>query len=188
MIKKTLLLFVSFTFHLISFKSFSQDIYVGKEKSTTITFLSVAPLEKITSTNKAAIPVFNSSTGDFQIRIPMRQFEFQNQQMKEHFNENFVESEKYPYCVFKGKSNVTNFEEGKEYTVTISGIIELHGVKKELSVTGQVKKQNSSLFMNASFDIVLADFNIEIPKLLSDNIAKQVKVTFNSELVEYKKK
>ena len=167
---------------------FAQEIFVGKEKSTTITFVSIAPLEKITSTNQTAIPVFNVSSGDFQIRIPMRQFEFKNQQMKEHFNENFVESDKYPYCTFKGKSNVTHFEEGKEYEVTISGIIDLHGVKKELSVTGQVKKQNGSLFMNANFDIVLADFNIEIPKLLSDNIAKKVNVSFTSELVEYKKK
>jgi len=171
-----------------NFLSNAQSIYIGKEKSTSIVFYSDAPLEKIEGKNTSATPVFNLSTGDFQIRVQMQAFQFKNDLMKEHFNENYVESDKYPYCTFKGKCNITNFEEGKEQDVIMTGTMDLHGVNKSISVKGKIKKQNNELILFSEFFIKPADYNIKIPTILTKKIAEEVKVTFNSILVPYTKK
>lgn len=173
---------------LLTPKIYAQSIFIGKDKGTTITFYSDAPLEKIEAKNTSATPVFNTNTGDFQIRVPMSSFQFKNDLMKEHFNENYVESEKYPYCLFKGKCDVNNFEEGKEYEATMTGTMTLHGITQNISVKGKIKKQNNELLLESEFFIKPADYNIQIPTLLTEKIAEQVKVTFKSTLVPYSKK
>ena len=170
-----------------NFLSNAQSIYIGKEKSTSIIFYSDAPLEKIEAKNTSATPVFNLSTGDFQIRVQMQAFQFKNDLMKQHFNENYVESDKYPYCTFKGKCNVTNFEEGKEQDVIMTGTMYLHGVSKLISVKGKIKKQNNELILFSEFLIRPADYNIKIPTMLTKKIAEEIKVTFKSTLSEYRK-
>ncbi len=182
--KLTLIIPLCFSTYMIM----SQSIFIGKEKETIITFYSDAPLEKIESKNTTTVPVFNISTGDFQIRLNMQAFQFKNDLMKEHFNENYVESEKYPYCTFKGKCNFTDFEEGKEYDVTMTGKMDLHGTSKDITAKGKIKKQNGELILSSEFIIKPADYNIKIPKLLTEKIAEEVKVTFNSILIPYVKK
>jgi len=167
---------------------FSQNIHIGKQKSTEITFFSDAPLEKIEAKNTTAAPVFNLSTGDFQIRVTMQGFQFKNDLMKEHFNENYVESEKYPHCTFKGKCDVTNFEEGKTYDVTMTGTMDLHGVSNPVTVKGKIRKQGNELIMDSEFMIKPADYKIKIPTMLTEKIAEDVKVTFKSTLEPYVKK
>ena len=183
---KSMALFLIAT--ILPHKIYSQNIFIGKDKSTIITFYSDAPLEKIEAKNTSATPVFNTSTGDFQIRVPMSSFQFKNDLMKEHFNENYVESEKYPYCVFKGKCDITHFEEGKEYEASMTGTMNLHGITQNISVKGKIKKQNNELILESEFFIKPTDYNIQIPSLLTEKIAEQVKVTFQSTLVPYPKK
>lgn len=183
--KNILLLLISMCFH--HYIALAQ-IYMGKSNSTLVNFYSDAPLEKIEAKNATPTPVFNLSTGDFQIRISMQAFQFKNDLMREHFNENYVESEKYPYCIFKGKCDVTNFEEGKEYDASMTGKIELHGVTKEITVKGKIKKQNGELILSSIFMLKPSDYNIKIPTLLTEKIAEEVKVTFNSTLIPYVKK
>jgi len=174
---------------LISNQIFSQNLYVSKEKGTIITFYSDAPLEKIEGKNYSAYPVFNYSTGEFQIRVPMQAFQFKNDLMKEHFNENYVESDKYPYCIFKGKLDSTyQFQENKETPVSMTGKMELHGVTKEIKVKGTITKVGNELKFYSVFYLKPADYNIKIPTLLTEKIAEEVKVTFQATLIPYVKK
>lgn len=178
-----------FVFLLSSFYLSAQNLYVSKDKGTSISFYSDAPLQKIEGKNYSAYPVFNSSTGEFQIRVPMQSFQFKNDLMKEHFNENYVESEKYPYCVFKGKlDTLKQFEEGKEIPVSMTGKMELHGETKEIKVKGTIKKNTNELVFNSVFYIKPADFKIKIPTMLTEKIAEEVKITFISTLIPYVKK
>ncbi len=170
-------------------KSYSQGIFIGKDKSTTITFFSDAPLEKIEGINSTATPVFNNGTGDFQIRISMQSFMFKNDLLKEHFNENYIESDKYPYCIFKGKlEENTIFEDNKETKAIIVGKMELHGVIKDVKIEGTIKKVGNELHFYSVFLMKPADYNIKIPTLVVEKIAEEVKVTFNSTLIPYVKK
>src|SRR5688572_16519953 len=99
MIKKSIALFTFLTVVNV----LSAQMYTAKAGATTISFYSEAPLENIEATNKGAIIVFRAPTADLQVRITIQNFKFKNALMEEHFNENYMESEKYPNCEFKGK-------------------------------------------------------------------------------------
>ena len=77
----------------------NSQIYTAKEGSTNISFYSEAPLENIEAVNKGATIVLRASTNDLQLGISIQNFKFKNALMEEHFNENYLETEKYPKSV-----------------------------------------------------------------------------------------
>src|ERR1043165_1419297 len=85
--------------------SLTAQIYTAKPGAGSVTFFSKAPLEDIEAVNKGGIVVFKPSTNDVQVSFTIKSFKFKNALMEEHFNENYMESEKFPKCVFKGKIN-----------------------------------------------------------------------------------
>jgi polyisoprenoid-binding protein YceI len=100
----------------------------------------------------------------------------------EHFNENYMESNKFPKAVFTGKiTNLDkiNFQKDGTYPVTVKGTMEIHGVKKEMEATGTFKVSGENVLVNADFSVALADYNIEIPSLVKDKISKTAKITVN---------
>src|SRR5687768_7440094 len=117
--------------------SASAQIYKTKKDMGSITFLSKSPLEDIEATNKNPIIGYNTATGDFQSSVVMTQFKFKAALMEEHFNENYVESEKYPTSTFKGKVNEKiDLTKDGENKVTVTGKLTLHGVTKDITTEG----------------------------------------------------
>ena len=104
--------------------------------------------------------------------------------MEEHFNEKYVESEKFPKATFQGKIKDWNTKllDGEKHMVIAIGNITIHGVEKEITVNGIIKTNKINIFLSSSFDITLADFGVEIPKLVRDKISKTVKVEVNMNL------
>lgn len=177
----------------------SAQIYTAKKGATNISFFSAAPLEDIEAVNKDASIVLKASTGDMQIRIPIQNFKFKNALMEEHFNENYLETEKkvevngvatYPnrYCEFKGKINekVDYAKEG-ETKVTVTGKLDLHGVSKDVTLSGTITKEGNDYKLYCKFKIKVADYNIKVPSMYVKNIAEEVDVTFVTTLEQYKK-
>jgi hypothetical protein len=165
------------------------QIYKGKDGGTTISFFSKSPLEDIDATNKTCMPVFNTSSGDYQVRVTMTGFKFPKALMQEHFNENYVESEKFPYAIFKGKINEKlDLTKDGEYKVTVTGKMELHGVTKDVTTDGLVTKKGNDIIVHSKFKIKIADYNIKVPSLYVQNIAEIVDVTMDSTLEPYVKK
>ena len=70
-----------------------------------VAFFSHAAIEDITADNTKSVSIFNSATGDIAFSIPIKEFEFAKSLMKEHFNEKYMDSEKYPKSTFQGKIN-----------------------------------------------------------------------------------
>src|SRR5688572_21052395 len=98
----------------------SAQIYTAKKGGTSISFYSEAPMENIEAINKSATIVLKSSTNDIQIRLSIQNFKFKNGLMEEHFNENYMESDKYPNCEFRGKINETiDYTKEGENAVTV---------------------------------------------------------------------
>jgi len=101
--------------------------------------------------------------------------------MEEHYNENYVESDKYPKATFKGK--IENFDlskidkSGKTYS--INGTIELHGKSKPITISATIKKVNTGIEITSEFVLNSDDFNIEIPSVVSKKVSKKVKVSLN---------
>jgi len=165
---------------LISVAAFSQDrIFTRAGK---IAFYSKTPLEDIEAHNNAAISVLDKTTGQMEFSVLMKGFEFAKALMQEHFNEKYVESDKYPKATFKGKINdisKVNFGKDGKYPVSISGKLTLHGETKDVNTNGTITVQGGSISGNSEFTVAVADYKISIPGLMAEKIAKTVKVTVN---------
>lgn len=181
--KKLLVLLV------VSFTSFKAQIYTAKDGATNISFFSKAPLEDIEATNKGATIVFKSTTGDIQVRISIQNFRFKNKLMEEHFNENYMESDKFPNAEFKGKinENIDYSKEG-EQKVTVSGKLDMHGVTKPVTLSGTITKEGNDYKMQCKTAIHVADYNIKVPSMYVKNIAENVDVNFETTLAPFQKK
>ena len=106
-------------------------------------------------------------------------FEFEKALMQEHFNENYVESEKFPKTTFKGK--IMNYSElpemtGEEKDVQIEGELTVHGVTKFVKTVGKLKKENEGIIANTVFEVKVSDYDIKIPKAVINNISETVEV------------
>jgi len=150
-------------------------------KAATISFYSKAPMENIEATNKSGISVIDKNTGQLEFSVLLKGFNFERALMQEHFNENYVESDQFPKAGFKGKitdQTKVNFAKDAIYNVPITGILTLHGVSKEITTTAAtITIRNGITEGEAAFNINVADFNIKIPSIVKDKIAKTVKIT-----------
>lgn len=171
---------------LLASKNFYAQIYLAK--ACEISFFSETPLENIDAINKTTKPILNTATGDLQMKISMKAFVFPKPLMQEHFNENYVESEKFPDAFFKGKINEQiDYTKDGEYKTTATGKITLHGVEKEVTLEGTITIKEGKLQMQSSFKLHIADYNIKVPSLYVKNIAEDVVVKLNSTLEPFKK-
>ena len=150
-------------------------------KNGNISF-SAGSGEDIDGINKTTTSVFDAATGQLEFAVLVKGFEFKRALMQEHFNENYMESDKYPKSMFKGKiSNIAkvNFQKDGLYPVTVTGVLDMHGVKKELESNGTLKVAGETVGGNAEFSILLSDYNIAIPSLVKDKISKTVTIKIN---------
>ncbi|MDE3249626.1 MAG: YceI family protein [Bacteroidota bacterium] len=149
-------------------------------KTGNISFQAGTALEDIDGTNKSATSVFDAGTGQIEFALLVKGFEFKSALMQEHFNENYMESDKFPKSVFKGKiMNIekVNFKKTGEYPITVKGTLDIHGVSKEIETTGTIKVLNDeTVTSSASFPVTLEDYKIAIPGLVKDKISKTAKI------------
>ncbi len=147
------------------------------EKST-VTFFSSATLEDIKADNTKASSVFDASNGNIAFVVPINEFQFKKSLMQEHFNEKYMETEKYPKSTFQGK--IVGFDpNAATQNVKAQGKLTIHGVTKDVEIPGTIEKQGDKLVMKSVFIVKLADYKVDIPKLMWQNIAEQVEVTVN---------
>lgn len=171
---KKLILFIFFAPAYL----FAQPIFTAV--SSDVYFFSAAPLENIEATNKDAKSLLNTGTKEVAVIIGIRQFKFEKPLMEEHFNENYMESDKYKTADFKGKINEQiDFTKDGEYDVTVTGNLTIHGVTQERTIPGKITINGNSIKVNSKFPVALKDHNIKIPKAVIKNIAESVDVTVN---------
>ena len=147
------------------------------EKSTVV-FFSDALLEDIQATNSKTRAVVDVNSAEVAFEVPIKDFEFQKDLMKQHFNEKYLETEKYPKSQFSGK--LTGFEKGKkgEQQVTAEGKLMIHGVTKPVKIPGTIElTPDNKVVIKAKFMVKVADYKITIPQLVFQNIAEEVEVT-----------
>jgi polyisoprenoid-binding protein YceI len=107
--------------------------------------------------------------------------------MKEHFNEKYVESEKFPKATFDGKlTNVgaVNFSKDGTYNVTAAGKLTIHGVTQEVSVPGTVEVKGSTVRLKTKFVIELKDYKVQVPSMVADKVSKEATIVLDSELAK----
>lgn len=151
-------------------------------KTGTITLeASISSFEEVKGKNTAVTCVLNTSNGEIAALALMKGFRFKVALMEEHFNENYVESSKFPKATFKGK--IENFDISKVTTTakdySIKGKLELHGKSKDLNSIAKIKKIGSDIEVKTTFIVNVSDFDIEIPGAVSKKVSKKVSIDCN---------
>lgn len=144
-----------------------------------IEFFSATPLENIKAINNESAAVLDSKSGDFVFQVLIKSFKFERELMQEHFNENYMESDKYPKAEYKGKvTNLSaiNFSKDGTYNVTTTGTMTMHGTSRNVTIPATVIIKGKTATAEARFKVVPQDYKINIPKLVENKIAKEISV------------
>ena len=142
-----------------------------------ITFFSEATLENIRAKNTKVSSVFNITTSEIAFSVPINQFQFEKKLMQQHFNEKYMESEKFPRSTFSGRLEGFQLSLVGVQRVRVVGKLSIHGVTQSVEIPGTVEVKSDNLSMHSVFKIKLIDYKIKIPQLLWQNIAEEVEVT-----------
>ncbi|MGI9549906.1 MAG: YceI family protein [Aurantibacter sp.] len=143
-----------------------------------MSFFSHSIVEDIKADNNQVLSIIDTTTHKVAIQLLMRSFMFEKALMQEHFNENYVESYKYPKATFSGE--IRNFEslDAENTETEIVGKLTVHGETKDISAKVNVKLEGDEIVLEGDFKVEVADFNIKIPAIVRNNIAKTILVTF----------
>ena len=154
-------------------------------KTGKIQFSSRAPMEDIDAVNKTVTAVLDSKSGALQFSVLMKGFDFEKALMQEHFNENYVESNKFPKAEFKGtitNNGDINYSKPGTYTANVKGKLTIHGVTRDVSSNGTIKVEGDGLAASSTFNIELSDYDIKIPAVVKEKISNNVKISVNANL------
>ncbi len=157
------------------------------EKSIVV-FFSKASIEDITAKNIKASSIFNVESGDIAFSIPITEFQFDKSLMQEHFNEKYMESEKFPKSTFQGK--VAGYQQGVTgaQAATAVGKLTIHGITRDGELSGSVDISKEHILLNSKFMVKLEDYGVARPQLLWQNIAEAVEVSIDFAYKPYEKK
>ena len=179
--KKLFLLVSILTAFVGTQATFAQGKYISR--NAHVSFFSATPMEDIEAHNRKTASILDSKTGTLTFKMNIKAFEFNKALMQEHFNENYMESDKYPNGNFTGKvTNIgdVNFAQNGTYNVTVTGNLTIHGVTKAVSVPGTIVVKDGKVSSKAEFTVLLADYDISIPAAVKNQISKSIKISVDS--------
>jgi hypothetical protein len=152
-------------------------------KTGHIQFYSKTPLEEVDANNRQVVSTLDPATGEMVFMMLIKSFEFKKALMQEHFNENYIESDKYPKASFKGKIinlDKIDFKKDGVYNAEVSGDMTIHNVTKPLSAKGTLEVKGGTVIASSKFLTTPQEWNIVIPSVVADKIAKQIEVTIEA--------
>ncbi len=173
--KKIVLLFL-----ILNANGIAQEKYITKTGNVNFE-ASVPSFEEVKATNESTTAIINTDNGEFAALVLIKGFRFKNALMEEHFNENYAESSKYPKATFNGK--ITDFKQNKLGVYIINGELTFHGVAQTLeNISININYKDDIILLSGEFISNASDFEIDIPKIVSNKIAQQVRISFDFEL------
>lgn len=152
-----------------------------------VTFDATSPtsMEAVKAIHRAGTCVLDKATGAVEMAVLMKGFQFERALMQEHFNENYVESGKFPKAVFKGTvDNLKSLQNYKDlpFKAQVTGKMTIHGVTKDVTAPITFTPKNGKLMATANFSLLLADYSITIPGVVGDKVNKNAAVKVSVEL------
>ncbi len=153
-------------------------------------FFSKTNMEDIKANNEGVTYIMDLTSGEINISALQTNFQFEKALMQEHYNENYVESSKFPKAIFKGKiddMSKVNFKMEGVYNAKVSGNLEIHGVSKPYTVDAVFTVGGGHVIAETNFKVKCADHNIKIEASLKNNIAESIEVNAKADMTELKK-
>lgn len=182
-------MYVRFFCILLMITSFSKNGLCQNYMTKTgfIGFYSKTPLEDIKAENNQVYAVLDPATHHMAFAVLLKGFIFTKELMQEHFNENYVESDKFPKATFSGVcSGEMDFGKDGTYQVVIQGELTLHGVTKPIETTAQLDVKKDHITGFSAFKLKPEDFNITIPSIVRDKITSEIGVKVKIDWVQTK--
>ncbi len=152
-------------------------------KTANVGFYSKASLEDIEGKSNQVTSIIDFATGEVVFKMLIKTFQFEKALMQEHFNDNYMESGKFPEATFSGKvesPNTIDPTKDGEYKVKVSGNLTIHGVTKHYVTDGTITIKGGTVKAKAKFPVRVADHGIKIPGGKMNNIAEVVEVTVDA--------
>ena len=156
-------------------------------KNAYISFYSSTPMEDILGESNEAVTILDSSNGEVVFQALMTTFHFKRALMEEHFNENYMESTKFPKAKFNGKIEGFNkaMLSANVSDIKVTGILSVHGVDKTITISGTIGTDGGKLVATSKFKITPEEFGISIPSLVRDKIGKEMEITVKATYLPY---
>jgi polyisoprenoid-binding protein YceI len=162
------------------------DLFISN--NGTVRFSSQAPLETIRAESKKLSGVLDVARRTYAFTVLINSFEgFNSPLQKEHFNENYMESDKIPSATFKGKIiEEVDLKTPGTYDVRAKGMMKIHGVEKEMIVKAKLVVKSGLINVTSNFSVMLKDFNINVPNIVNQKIASEIKVEVKMDMTPKK--
>ncbi|MEZ4910966.1 MAG: YceI family protein [Saprospiraceae bacterium] len=154
-------------------------------KNAKVSFEAGTPIEDIDAVNKSGTVIIDLASGKIESAVLVTGFQFERALMQEHFNENYMESSKFPKAVFKGNMDTKQaslLTNNGIYSIKVTGELTMHGVTKPISTTLDFTVNSGKIKASTVFNAVLEDYKIDIPGIVKDKISKQAKVKVEVDL------
>jgi hypothetical protein len=162
-----------------------QDSYACK--NARITLYSSAPIEDIKAVSTIGASIYNSSSDELDFSVPISSFKFDKSLMQEHFNSDYMESDKFPRATFKGKvqEHIDVTKDGT-YPVKVSGALSVHGITQNRTIPGTISVKNGVVSMTSEFMVKCTDHHIDIPQIVFHHIAESIQINVSATYSSYK--
>jgi hypothetical protein len=173
-----------FLFTLLAFSASLLNAQQFMTRAGQVHFFSETPMENIEAENSQMSGLLDASNGGFAFQVQMRAFHFEKALMEEHFNENYVESEKHPKATFQGSIRDWDaaWNDGEPHDVVATGSFDFHGVKQDRDIAGTLLWNGKAWEIETRFPVALKDHHIEVPAVVKDNIAPVIDVDVKATL------
>jgi polyisoprenoid-binding protein YceI len=180
--KKCLLVFI---FLLSAFALKAQNVFTDSKMN--ISFFSETPMANIDAHSSKASGALNIKTWQVYATVKVKTFEFTHELMQEHFNENYMESDKYPDADFNGViTDSVDLAKNGVFKVTAKGKLTMHGVSVDRTIPLTITVNGNQITVHSEFMVHIADHKIKIPTLVTEKVAEDIKVTIDGTLSPYK--
>lgn len=151
-------------------------------KNGHIAFFSKTILENISAENNQVISIMNIQTGEFKFSLLNRAFRFPKAKMEDDFNEEYMESDRFPRSEFSGtisQIGKIDFQKDGKWNVDVTGNLQIHGVTKKINVPGLIIIKEGKISASSTFNVMIKDFNIKIPSIVSNKISESIEIKIN---------
>ena len=168
---------------IIFFSLLATNVALGQiklyTKNGSISFTSKMAIQTIEALNTKVLSVWETGSGNIEFSVLIKGFEFEKALMQEHFNENYMESDKYPKATFKGvveNSKNILFTVDNDYNVKVNGLLTMHGIARQITIPATIKIKNGEASAKTNFTVLLDDYNIKVPAVVNEKINKKINI------------
>jgi polyisoprenoid-binding protein YceI len=162
----------------------SAQAQVFMTRTGRVSFFSTTPVENIEAFNNDVSIGLDAASSDLKFSVLIKSFKFENATMKDHFNESYLESEKFPNAKFVGKieGDKINYGSNGSHSVKAVGKLTIHGITRDVNIPGTVTIKDGKVNLEAKFKVSLADYEVKVPKLAVSKVAETIEITVSGAL------